>query len=173
MFVAALQSRFFLKSDLSRKSPHDDASSLGAWVWPSPWLRPWWWWSEVQARAQALFALSTRHLVNFNEIIFSSQMHNMTSTCHLLGWQLMIISVLLFVDRGPGCVISFFIGFLLRHVHSIYKDLLEVPCPAGKYLMSGNVRSKMQIWSECTRKMIDAEFDRREENKANCFFTWT
>ena len=171
MFVAALQSRFFLKSDLSRKSPHDDASSLGAWVWPSPWLRPWWWWSKVQARAQALFALSTRHLVNFNEIIFSSQMHNMT-TFHLLGWQLMIISVLLFVDRGPGCVISFFIGFLLRHVHSIYKDLLEVPCPSGKYLMSGNVRSKMQIWSECTRKMIDAEFDRREENKVNCFFTW-
>ena len=83
----------------------------------------------------------------------------------------MIISVLLFVDGGPGCVISFYIGFLLRHVHSIYKDLLEVPCPAGKYLMSGNVRSKMQIWSECTRKMIDAEFDRREENKVNCFFT--
>ena len=83
MFVAALQSRFFLKTGLSRKSPHDDASSLGAWVWPSPWLRPWWWWSKVQARAQTLFALSTRHLVNFNEIIFSSQIHNMTSTCHL------------------------------------------------------------------------------------------
>ena len=26
---------------------------------------------------------------------------------------------------------------------------------------------KMNTWSECTRKMIDSEYDRREENKKN------
>ena len=30
---------------------------------------------------------------------------------------------------------------------------------------------KMKVWSECTRKMIDAEFDRREGKNMNCFFT--
>ena len=30
---------------------------------------------------------------------------------------------------------------------------------------------QMQTWSECTRKMIDAEFERREENNYNCFLT--
>ena len=29
----------------------------------------------------------------------------------------------------------------------------------------------MQTWSECTRKMIDAEFERREGKKKNCFYT--
>ena len=32
---------------------------------------------------------------------------------------------------------------------------------------------KMNTWSECTRKMIDSEYDRREEKKKNCFYTWT
>ena len=27
-------------------------------------------------------------------------------------------------------------------------------------------------WSECTRKQIDAEFERREKENENCFFTW-
>ena len=30
---------------------------------------------------------------------------------------------------------------------------------------------EMQTWSECTRKMIDAEFERREAMNYNCFLT--
>jgi len=57
------------------------------------------------------------------------------------------------------------------NMHSIYKDSARVPCPAGKALMSPTVGMEMQTWSECTRKMIDAEFDRREKDNYNCFFT--
>ena len=32
---------------------------------------------------------------------------------------------------------------------------------------------EMQVWSECTRKMISAEFDRREEKNQNCLLTWS
>ena len=31
---------------------------------------------------------------------------------------------------------------------------------------------EMTTWSECTKKMIDAEFERREAKNFNCFFTW-
>ena len=30
---------------------------------------------------------------------------------------------------------------------------------------------EIKTWSECTRKMIDAEFERREAKKENCFYT--
>ena len=30
---------------------------------------------------------------------------------------------------------------------------------------------EMQVWSECTRKMINSEFDRREEKNQNCLLT--
>ena len=52
---------FFLKTDLSRKSPHDDASSLGAWVWPPPGLGPWWRHAKVNQHrvlSQILFHIS-------------------------------------------------------------------------------------------------------------------
>ena len=29
----------------------------------------------------------------------------------------------------------------------------------------------MKTWSECTKKMIDSEYDRREKENKNCFFT--
>ena len=32
---------------------------------------------------------------------------------------------------------------------------------------------EMQVWSECTRKMINSEFDRREEKNQNCLLTWS
>jgi len=62
-------------------------------------------------------------------------------------------------------------GDVARGMHSIYKNQPRVPCPSGQSLMSPTVGMAMQTWSECTRKMIDAEFDRREAKKKNCFYT--
>jgi len=62
-------------------------------------------------------------------------------------------------------------GDVAKSTHSIYKKVPRVPCPSGQSLMSPTVGMEMQTWSECTRKMIDAEFDRREGKKKNCFYT--
>ena len=84
---------------------------------------------------------------------------------------------------------------MYRNPHSIYKTQSRVPCPQGQSLMSPTVGAcfflflspdkqakqtivyfsgmKMHTWSDCTRKMIDAEYDRREGKKKNCFYTWT
>jgi len=62
-------------------------------------------------------------------------------------------------------------GDVARGLHSIYKNVPRVPCPSGQALMSPTVGMEMQTWSECTRKMIDAEFERREAKKKNCFYT--
>ena len=31
---------------------------------------------------------------------------------------------------------------------------------------------EIKTWSECTKKQIDTEFERREASNNNCFFTW-
>ena len=38
----------------------------------------------------------------------------------------------------------------------------------GRFFISGS----QTTWSECTKKMVDAEFDRREGEMKNCFYTW-
>ena len=50
-----------------------------------------------------------------------------------------------------------------------YKDILiwVIVC-LDLLLVTG---MEMQTWSECTRKMIDAEFERREAMDYNCFLT--
>lgn len=62
-------------------------------------------------------------------------------------------------------------GDVAKNPHSIYKTQSRVPCPQGQSLMSPTVGMKMHTWSDCTRKMIDAEYDRREGKKKNCFYT--
>jgi len=55
--------------------------------------------------------------------------------------------------------------------YGVYKDSARVPCPHSENLMSPSVDMEMTTWSECTKKMIDAEFERRENKTLNCFFT--
>ena len=74
------------------------------------------------------------------------------------------------VDTPVGVIVT--MSFLCRHRHSIYYNVPRVPCPDGKFLLSPVVRHYMRTWSDCTRKMIDAEFKRREDKGENCFFTW-
>jgi hypothetical protein len=57
------------------------------------------------------------------------------------------------------------------NTYSIYKNLPRIPCPSMQNLMSPTVGMGMTHWSDCTRKMIDAEWDRREHEAANCFHT--
>ena len=73
------------------------------------------------------------------------------------------------VDTPVGVIMT--MSFLCRHRHSIYYNVPRVPCPDGKFLLSPVVRHYMRTWSDCTRKMIDAEFKRREDKGENCFFT--
>merc|ERR1719510_2346177 len=49
-----------------------------------------------------------------------------------------------------------------NHHSSIYAGQ-TIPCPEGKNLMSPSVSDSTTTWSECTRKQIDAEFERREK----------
>ena len=89
--------------------------------------------------------------------------------------------------------LALILSAIYRATFSVYKDQTKVPCEAGQNLMSpavGTLRlllfwsrdkqtimttyfsdMKMNTWSECTRKMIDSEYDRREEKKKNCFYT--
>ena len=61
--------------------------------------------------------------------------------------------------------------WLVNHVVKLnkYKDILiwVIVC-LDLLLVTG---MEMQTWSECTRKMIDAEFERREAMDYNCFLT--
>ena len=61
-------------------------------------------------------------------------------------------------------------SFLFSLLHGIYNGKM-VPCPQRESLMSPNVDTSMLAWSDCTRKQIDAMFDRREKKEENCFFT--
>ena len=62
-------------------------------------------------------------------------------------------------------------SFLFRLAYSIYNGK-HIPCPQRESLMSPTVSQSMTEWSDCTRKQIDAMYDRREEKGENCFFTW-
>merc|ERR1711974_168335 len=55
--------------------------------------------------------------------------------------------------------------------NTIYENHQRVPCEPGKFLMTPTVDETMKTWSECTRKMVDANFDEREAKNKNCFFT--
>ena len=61
-------------------------------------------------------------------------------------------------------------SFLFRLLHGIYNGKM-VPCGPGRTLLSPHVSPSMLAWSDCTRKQIDAMFDRREKKEENCFFT--
>ena len=61
-------------------------------------------------------------------------------------------------------------SFLFRLAYSIYNGK-HIPCPQRESLMSPTVSQSMTEWSDCTRKQIDAMYDRREEKGENCFFT--
>jgi len=47
----------------------------------------------------------------------------------------------------------------------------KVPCAGDKYLMAKSVDTTMKVWSDCTRKMIDSNYQDREKKKHNCFRT--
>ena len=53
---------------------------------------------------------------------------------------------------------------------SFYGEAGRVPCPDGN-LMAPSVGPDYNIWSQCTRNMIDMEDDKREDKRSNCFYT--
>ena len=52
-------------------------------------------------------------------------------------------------------------------------DFSAVPCPQNRNIMSPDVPSGSNVvtWSECTQRMIDAEYE--ERGQENCFLTWS
>lgn len=60
------------------------------------------------------------------------------------------------------------------NVHSkegVFPDGKSMPCPNSKFLMAPAVGPEIKTWSECTKKMVDHDFERREKKNNNCFFT--
>ena len=54
-----------------------------------------------------------------------------------------------------------------QHINNYFRLFIFVCC--HWQLVTGDSTT---TWSECTRKQIDAEFERREKESENCFFTW-
>ena len=46
-----------------------------------------------------------------------------------------------------------------------------VPCNKYKYLMAPFGEEKQKVWSNCTSRMVDFEFKKREEKQTNCLYT--
>ena len=71
-----------------------------------------------------------------------------------------------------------------HYTYSVYKGMYlslnisnklfsstTVPCPGGNHLFSLSVSLDKTSFSGCTKKMIDAEYERREKANNNCLYT--
>ena len=48
---------------------------------------------------------------------------------------------------------------------------LGIPCPNSNFLLSTVVVDHFNSWSECTKRQIDAEHERRNKAESNCLLT--
>lgn len=77
---------------------------------------------------------------------------------------------------NAGALLAHEMGHMLGAYHDgdIDRDRKVLNCPTDRYIMTPIQRTRLTEWSECSRRQIDSEYDRREREEpkhGNCFLT--
>jgi len=77
---------------------------------------------------------------------------------------------------NAGALLAHEMGHMLGAYHDgdLDRDRKVLNCPTDRYIMTPIQKSRLTEWSECSRRQIDSEYERREREEpkhGNCFLT--